>query len=63
MSAVTTAIERSYAKATGRTPSAVLNSVALDTIPNQYDFSGDTLNYPMEEIYLYSVQITELTEF
>jgi len=63
MSAVTTAIERSYAKATGQTPSAVLDSVALDTIPDKCDFSEDTLDYPIEELYLYSVQITGLTEF
>lgn len=64
MSALTTAIERSYAKATGRKSEAVLDSSALNGMVASVDYEQvQQIGLPFYCRSLYSVEIAEIHEF
>ena len=63
MSALTVAIERSYAKATGRKSESVLDGAVLNDIIPSVDYEEIQFSLPFERTYLYSVEIESISEF
>lgn len=63
MSALTTAIERSYAKATGRKSEAVLDAAVLNDIIASVDYEEIRNQLPFYRSYLYSIEIESISEF
>ncbi len=63
MSALTVAIERSYAKATGGKSESVLDGAVLNDIIPSVDYEEIKFSLPFSRTYLYSVEIESVSEF
>lgn len=63
MSALTVAIERSYAKATCRKSESVLDGAVLNDIIPSVDYEEIQFSLPFERAYLYSIEIERVSEF
>ncbi len=63
MSALTVAIERSYAKATGGKSESVLDGTVLNDIIPSVNYEKIQFSLPFHRAYLYSVEIESISEF